>query len=142
MSPRCNQNCSGKRSRNIQGTRVSGTAAISSTFAVRQSANSFYHHRPYCRMNSCTQMAHRVVPQCPVGPGTFPSLPTSPFRDLVVNLLRLDVVARSRTRSLRVAVVVFVVIIVVVICLVVFLFIIFWLLSKEEIGRNPPISMA
>ena len=38
-----------------------------------------HHHRPYCRMNSCTQMAHRVVPQCPVGPGTFPSLPTSPF---------------------------------------------------------------
>jgi hypothetical protein len=36
---------------------------------------------PYCRMNSCTQMAHRIVPQCPVGPGTFPSLPTSPFLD-------------------------------------------------------------
>ena len=45
----------------------------------RQSADWFYHYRPYCRMNSCTQMAHRVVPQCPVGPGTFPSLPTSPF---------------------------------------------------------------
>ena len=34
----------------------------------RQSADLFYHHRPYCRMNSCTQMAHRVVPQCPLGP--------------------------------------------------------------------------
>jgi len=39
-----------------------------------------HRHRPYCRMNSCTQMAHRIVPQCPVEPGTFPSLPTSPFR--------------------------------------------------------------
>ena len=48
---------------------------------VRQSADSFYHHRPYCRMNSCTQMAHRVVAQCPVGAGTFPSPPTSPFLD-------------------------------------------------------------
>jgi heme/copper-type cytochrome/quinol oxidase subunit 2 len=68
--------------------------------------------------------------------------PQSLFLGLSVNLLRLDVVARSRTRSLRVAVVVFVVIIVIVIFAVVFLFIILWFLSKEEIGSYPPISMA
>src|SRR5580704_12976215 len=54
-------------------------ARESDRLSDRQSADSFYHHRPYCRMTSCTQMAYRVVPQCPIGPGTFPSLPTSPF---------------------------------------------------------------
>ena len=48
-------------------------------FPDRQSADSFYHHRPYCGMNSCTQMAHRVVPQCPVGPGTFSYFPQARF---------------------------------------------------------------
>ena len=56
--------------------------------------------------------------------------------------LRRSPTLAIQTRSLRVAVVVFVVIIVMVICVVVLLFIIFWLLSKEEIGSNPPISMA
>jgi hypothetical protein len=45
--------------------------------AFKQSADSFYPHRPYCRMNSCTQMAHRVAQQCRVGPETFSSFPLS-----------------------------------------------------------------
>src|ERR1700722_995304 len=34
-----------------------------------------------CGDEFCTQLAHRVVAQCPVGPGTFSSFPTSPFLD-------------------------------------------------------------